>query len=763
MIDVCTILSTPAPTNYDGAVSGCSSAGNKLLVMKSYFVQLGLARWQESQSSQKSVWVGKYEEVRDHPVTAGEMWVEGGQEVEEECVMADKDNQFKWTRVSCSASASYFCEPVSADCPEGYSSISTLGDSRCFKLGDSTHVDQTNNQHVSSILTANKICLEDGARLATTTADAERDAMMTFASGRDKIQSGEERRDLRVFTGLQYFKQSDTIPASCSSCSSLPAWQDGFISPWSDSLISKADGQAGLGSFFTEARRCFVIKYIASTGTIGWEGSSCVMSQQSSEGQKVYPLCEVRKCGGCVFPFILAGRKYNTCVRVGTADGSAWCSTQVDQAGHHVPGSSQPCPADCPLTDCPVGFRPHLKTCIQESASSPEDDPLTVVSAEEECLFQGGRLYQPRSTRTLEAAKVIIPRVYNGARAGDPLFGIHSWASEDPALVQNIGLGMEYRQETLYYRDGSRVPAGLVSAKLDWRSGHPTSDTNHSCVTLQNIDQLTNTDCDFSDKSQASLSYICEARPATTVEGLLENPGQACVFPFRLRPGGEWRHSCVYDPLPDNRWDVWCPTQVDTDGVVLLDSEGVRQEGTVGDCEDERNTVYDGPDADNTCKMPFFFDGRWYENCTLYPRDDYWCATKVDPVTREMVDPASDWGYCPDHLYDKTEECSENYDRLEDTCIRISPYRLSWDGAEEKCQAEGGHLLSIQSESLQFKLLLLIKKKESIKNFFEVNKWSTKELEGYWIGGTVIIVISKRLSLDRDNLIRLRLHFNYWK
>ena len=101
------------------------------------------------------------------------------------------------------------------------------------------------------------------------------------------------------------------------------------------------------------------------------------------------------------------------------------------------------------------------------------------------------------------------------------MFGIHSWASEDPALVQNIGLGMEYRQETLYYRDGSRVPAGLVSAKLDWRSGHPTSDTNNSCVTLQNIDQLTNTDCDFSDKSQASLSYICEARPATTV-GLTE-------------------------------------------------------------------------------------------------------------------------------------------------------------------------------------------------------------------------------------------------
>ena len=57
-----------------------------------------------------------------------------------------------------------------------------------------------------------------------------------------------------------------------------------------------------------------------------------------------------------------------------------------------------------------------------------------------------------------------------------------------------------------------------------------------------------------------------------------------------------------------------------------------------GNCDDERNTAYDGPDADNTCKMPFFWDGRWYENCTLYPKDEYWCATKINPDTREMLD-----------------------------------------------------------------------------------------------------------------------------
>ena len=99
---------------------------------------------------------------------------------------------------------------------------------------------------------------------------------------------------------------------------------------------------------------------------------------------------------------------------------------------------------------------------------------------------------------------------------------------------------------------------------------------------------------------------------------------------------------------------------------------------------------------------------------------------------------STDWGYCGDHLYNKTEECSDNYDRLGDLCVRISPYRLSWEAAEEKCQEEGGHLVSITSEALQFKLLLLIKNKEATKEFFQLNQWTTKELEGYWTGGMVI-------------------------
>ena len=74
---------------------------------------------------------------------------------------------------------------------------------------------------------------------------------------------------------------------------------------------------------------------------------------------------------------------------------------------------------------------------------------------------------------------------------------------------------------------------------------------------------------------------------------------------------------------------------------------------------------------------------------------------------------------------------------LENVCVRISPYRLKWDEAEAKCQTEGSHLLSILSESIQLGVNRLLKKKESIKEFFEINKFTTTELDGYWTGGTV--------------------------
>ena len=144
-------------------------------------------------------------------------------------------------------------------------------------------------------------------------------------------------------------------------------------------------------------------------------------------------------------------------------------------------------------------------------------------------------------------------------------------------------------------------------------------------------------------------------------------------------------------------------------------------------------------DADNTCKLPFFHDGIWYENCTLSPQSQYWCPTKIHAASREQ-DGANSWGYCPDHLVPDIDLCGENYDVVSDLCVRISPYPLSWNDAEAKCQDEGGHLLHILSQGVQTGVQELIQKKKQLKDFFEDDKWSTglsSSNEKYWIGGMV--------------------------
>ena len=76
---------------------------------------------------------------------------------------------------------------------------------------------------------------------------------------------------------------------------------------------------------------------------------------------------------------------------------------------------------------------------------------------------------------------------------------------------------------------------------------------------------------------------------------------------------------------------------------------------------------------------------------------------------------------------------------MSDICVRISPYKLTWKEAEEKCKSEGAHLLHIMAVEVQKDLISLIKKKETMKSYFEEGTWSTEELEGYWTGGMVSI------------------------
>ena len=169
-------------------------------------------------------------------------------------------------------------------------------------------------------------------------------------------------------------------------------------------------------------------------------------------------------------------------------------------------------------------------------------------------------------------------------------------------------------------------------------------------------------------------------------------------------------------------------------------------------------------DVDNTCKLPFFRNGVWFENCTLHPREEYWCPTEVDPDTREQLDgdDSDHWGYCPEHVIRRPEECSENYDRVEDVCVRISPYPLTWSEAEAKCVSEGSHLLHILSEEVQTGVEKLVKTKMKLKDFFSMDKWATglsSEHEKYWIGGKVFRQSEWKWIGNRHNFSA----FSFWE
>ena len=545
-----------------GAKEACSSSQNKMLYVKSWFVSTALILRQKA-NSKSSFWVGKYDDIKDYPVTTSHMWTDGGQDIAEDCVIVDENDGWKWKRVSCSSSATYFCEPKPPDCPTGYHFVAAVGDSSCFKLSDFAMETQTQDQNVSSYLTANKMCLEDKTRMATPMTNVQKDALAKFALNQDQILFGEGPRSMRFYTGHIFFAQQGIVPASCPTCSGLPDWQSGWITPWSDSLTP----QASLSDFPNNVTQCVGVKYDISSGTASWQNQECV-EPVPADGLAMMAMCEFRKCDGCVFPFIYGGRTYDTCVTHGTTDGSSWCSSEVDDNGVHVEGKTIDCPTNCPKNDCPVGFRFHLKTCIQESASSRNDNPDSIAEAEEECMWQGGRLYQPRSTRSLNAAKKIIPRVYDGTSTSNTYWGIHNWAREVSGLTEETAIGMDYSfagdSPQIYYKDGSQVPQGLVDAKLNWLSGHPTTTEIETCITLQQLDKISNNDCNkYSDKDALALSYICEARSfVSTVDGPQDNAGKVCIFPFKKEAGGAWHHSCLYDPLPENKWDVWCATQV---------------------------------------------------------------------------------------------------------------------------------------------------------------------------------------------------------
>ena len=85
----------------------------------------------------------------------------------------------------------------------------------------------------------------------------------------------------------------------------------------------------------------------------------------------------------CIFPFSYKGETYNSCTRVESSNGAAWCATEVDSSGEVVNDKWEDCDSLCPGSDfpCAEGFLNNDEgKCVDEfEASSFLDGPLPAI------------------------------------------------------------------------------------------------------------------------------------------------------------------------------------------------------------------------------------------------------------------------------------------------------------------------------------------------------------------------------------------------
>ena len=569
------------------STSGCLVDGKKILQPKGFFVFEALKHFFLDTGLSSSFWIGQWEDVQKDPYHVQVEWSEDGKDAPGECVIADVQDKFKWTRSDCSITAAYLCELWRPNCPNGYTFVPSAGENSCFKITEKTVFEDDSNKMYPSIATANKMCLRDGTSLA---APRSKDQIKTvwdwvgnsFLELHGMLSAPESY--YKAFMGFRSFKEKSTIPSSCSSC----LWEDHYYSPWTKNIpndVTKAT--IGLTATSAADKSCTAIQRKRSNGAL--TNIDCYKSEATNDDRAV---CEYRGCRisddkTCVFPFRVSGRLYDKCTTVGTSDQTPWCSLEVDHNQNHISGKEAPCPSDCLYSDCPVGFWPHLGTCLQDSSTFPADSQTSIKDAEEICLAQGARLYQPRSTRSLSALAKRTRQFYDKTyKPGEQGWnGILGWAALQETA---FGITMEFTPSgfNLKYRDGSPVPVGLTKDGLEWKTDFPEFNESKTCINFVDKGLIVNSVCNgYSDGAAPYLSYICEAKPFTTIDG--DDSFKACHFPFKITPTSNWSHSCVYDVDSSGASKVWCATEVDEAGVV--------KDGKTGVCEDERNTAFAGP------------------------------------------------------------------------------------------------------------------------------------------------------------------------
>ena len=585
-IDTCieaSLLTTlPSPASWSDAEGVCEPLESKVFQAGSWLVWEAVKYFLAEKGNTEPFWVGKWEAVEANIFLSDTIsWADGGKDASGSCVVADPAS-LEWSRADCNTQALFLCmQSKDASCPSGYAPLNGKHKS-CFRISSDISGPEVGGNIHASISTANKMCLEDGASLASPETADDREALVSWFKQQGIPLSGvvSVESSFKAFTGLRFYRKPGD-----------PYEDKKYYSPWEGSIL-ESDGETTAGAGPSNPgweEPCRLIDTGASHTNL--DKSTCL--EENGAGESTRVICETRKCEPvsgtfCTFPFTTAGRRFDKCTLSG--GGAAWCSTEVDSQGVHVPGKEQDCPATCSSSICPVGFWPHLNSCLQESATHPSDVVTSVEEAEERCLAQGARLYQPRSTRSLV---VLAHRTAAFFKSGSPST-ILPFAS-----AQETALGISAKEEggsmKLYYRDGSEVSPTFIDIPhgLEWDSA-PDVDPAKTAVNFVSLGKIGNSlPNGFSDGVRPSLSYICEARPFTTIDG--DDPGKSCHFPFKVNATSAWYHSCVYDKDVLDRDLVWCATEVDAEGVMVGGKSGI--------CDDERRTAVAGPGA--VCSFQF--------------------------------------------------------------------------------------------------------------------------------------------------------------
>ena len=91
---------------------------------------------------------------------------------------------FKWKTGLCNMGRPYFCTARSPLCPPGYTWIAALGSS-CFKITDQKGI-QVGSDMVNAEPISNKMCAQEGTRLASVRTLEEKTGLLNWAFGAEQ-------------------------------------------------------------------------------------------------------------------------------------------------------------------------------------------------------------------------------------------------------------------------------------------------------------------------------------------------------------------------------------------------------------------------------------------------------------------------------------------------------------------------------------------------------------------------------------------------